>query len=56
MGGTDLGDDDVGHARGGVGSGQRARGLGQALRRAHQGTLQMQLSPDQDLMRLDWSR
>ena len=33
-----------------------ARGLGQALRRAHQGTLQMQLSPDQDLMRLDWSR
>ena len=33
-----------------------ARGLGQALRRAHHGTLQMQLSPAQDLVRLDWSR
>lgn len=33
-----------------------ARGLGQALRRAYHGTLQMQLSPGQDLIRLDWSR
>ncbi len=33
-----------------------ARGLGQALRRAYRGTLQMQSSPGQDLVRLDWSR
>ena len=33
-----------------------ARGLGQALRRAYHGTLHMQLSPSQDLVRLDWSR
>lgn len=33
-----------------------ARGLGQALRRAYQGSLVMQASPGQDLVRIDWSR
>ena len=33
-----------------------ARGLGLALRRAYRGELLMQLSPAQDLARLDWSR